>query len=760
MKRKLHAEAAEILPAMKKQLRSKLPRRKRSHISPILRSFSIPDASSNLTSEVSRESSVHKETVVVVKKKREIEVDEFRRITRAYLKKKDAEVELSECSCVDSCSEIVGKIVKIEDPVDISHDIVSKQKRNAKVVEGTEDSDAISCSEIIGKIIKVEDPVEQRNVKVSARTEDSDAISRFLKNSGGFYGESSKSGVDVVEGNRNTEDSDAISRFLKNASGFFGESSKSGVDVSVEGTRYTEKINDEDVVSFNSVLQSPSESKCGNLSVQTIKCTENRAAEEDIESEVSRIYPEVELSALENANEKLVEPEFDLECSENFSVLDVTADYSSAYSELQSEIFPESSDFDLSDYSPSYWYDSGSQFSEKSNGDATPSPTLTLFLRFSQQFCRSTAALQFTSVNSSEDHISTEITGLEDEEDEESYMLIRNRERRQLYLHDYAEEYCSTTDSGDLIVQQRLLMVHWILEQATRKDLLKETMFLSVNLFDRFLSKGYFKTKRCLQIVGIACLTLAVRIEENQPFNSIRQKTFTVAGTAYSCSEVVAMEWLVQEVLNFQCFLPTIYNFLWFYLKAARATEYMERTTKYLAVLALLGHEHLCYRPSTVASALVILALSAANLYVSCHLVTKTHAKIKDEDLPECIKVNSHSPSFIPKSLPYNQLSYKDRAQSELAIQAIVLIIAAIFSSKIIQLGTKINHTKKLLTFLNFSSWIGANFQAIVSQLCCCPQILLAGISAKVPQEWNSMICLCWDIYNLTRNFPLTGSKT
>ncbi|XP_006355056.1 cyclin-SDS [Solanum tuberosum] len=581
MKRKLHAEAVqtavqqpkEILPAVKKQLRSKLPRRKRSHISPILRSFPVA-ASSHLTSEVSRQSSkgsVNKEV-----KKREIEGEEFRRITRAYFRKnllvdqkKDAEVELSECSCVDSCSEVIGKIIKIEDPVDISRDIVSKRNRNAKVIEGTEDSEAIS---------------------------------RFLKASGGFCGESSKSGGDAVEGSRNVA-----------------------------------KINHEDVVSFNSVLQSPSESKCGNLSVQSIKCSENRAAEE-VESEVSRVCPEVELSAVEQAHEKLVEAEFDLECSENFSIVDVSDDYSSANSELQSEIFPESSDIDLSDYSPSYWYDSGSQFSEKSNADASPSPTFTLFLRFGQQFCRSTAALQSTPINSSEDDISTEFTGLEDEEDEESYKMIRNRERRQLYLHDYAEEYCSTTDYGDLIVQQRLQMVHWILEQATRKDLQKETMFLSVNLFDRFLSKGYFKTKRCLQIAGIACLTLAVRIEENQPFNSIRQKTFSVAGTAYSCSEVVAMEWLVQEVLNFQCFLPTIYNFLWFYLKAATATEYMERTAKYLAVLALLGHEHLCYRPSTVASALVILALSAANLYASCHLVTKTHAKIKDEDLPECIK--------------------------------------------------------------------------------------------------------------------------
>jgi cyclin A len=44
-------------------------------------------------------------------------------------------------------------------------------------------------------------------------------------------------------------------------------------------------------------------------------------------------------------------------------------------------------------------------------------------------------------------------------------------------------------------------------------------MFLGINLLDRFLSKGYFKAERNLQIVGIACLTLATRIEENQQYN-------------------------------------------------------------------------------------------------------------------------------------------------------------------------------------------------------------------------------------------------
>lgn len=56
-------------------------------------------------------------------------------------------------------------------------------------------------------------------------------------------------------------------------------------------------------------------------------------------------------------------------------------------------------------------------------------------------------------------------------------------------------------------------------QQSTAKEFQLETTFLGVSLLDRFLSKGFFKNKRSLQIVGIACLTLATRIEENQPYN-------------------------------------------------------------------------------------------------------------------------------------------------------------------------------------------------------------------------------------------------
>ncbi|KAA8532455.1 hypothetical protein F0562_032488 [Nyssa sinensis] len=560
-----------------KKLRSRLPRRRRSQISPILcksPSSTFSDAKtgllacavhssaySHLTREVSCDSSIVsvgsddlkvRQRKPSVKKRGFEEISDFganervRRNTRLYYRQKEnarkeekrgsgnGELELSEYSCVESCSgaNACQRVSKLKSET-------SEGAENAKENRGNEDSEAIALSEISSV-----QQISGKNLK--SRKEE------------------------------------------------------------LKGTQNSLEIKENKVVSIAFGLESPSEEKFGNI------C-----------SYISKL-----------SDKSIKHADSDLACSEHLSCEDVS-DYSSAFSELQSEIFPESSDIDFSDYTPSVWFESGSQFSERSVGDTIPSPTYSLFLQYSQQFCRSTYPLDSKADSRVEDD---NYDGFTDNEDEESYQMFRNRERRQVYLHDYVDEYCSTTEYGKLVIQQRLQMVHWIVEQSSTKDLHRETMFLGVSLLDRFLSKGFFKNKRGLQTVGIACITLATRIEENQPLNSVRQKTFSIGSNVYSRCEVVAMEWLVQEVLNFQCFLPTVYNFLWFYLKAARANEEVEKFAQNLAVLALLGHEQLCYWPSTVAAGLVILASLAANQDASCHLVMETHAGTKDDDLARCIK--------------------------------------------------------------------------------------------------------------------------
>ncbi|KAH9618325.1 hypothetical protein KSS87_006324 [Heliosperma pusillum] len=325
----------------------------------------------------------------------------------------------------------------------------------------------------------------------------------------------------------------------------------------------------------------------------------------------------------------------DLECNESYSELQ-SSEFSSSSNGNNGGYNDNSQYEDYTDeYTPSIWMnnnDSDSQFSERSSDDdSAPSPCFSLFQEFKQQFLylNSECAtddddddVEVSSLNN--DHYVEELAywTFEDEEDEESYRLLRSRERNEaVKVTNYIEEYHNETVFGGIIVEQRLLMVNWIIQLSRKKDLQSETMFLGVRLFDRFLSKGCFASRRNLQILGIACLTLAIRVEENQPYNSVRQKCFRVGSNIYSKTEVVAMEWMVQEVLQFHCISATVYNFLWFYLKAAEANEQMRKKAEYLASLTLLDYMQLRFWPSSVAAALVILVSLSAEQDELCQRI-------------------------------------------------------------------------------------------------------------------------------------------
>ncbi|XP_057539224.1 cyclin-SDS-like [Amaranthus tricolor] len=336
----------------------------------------------------------------------------------------------------------------------------------------------------------------------------------------------------------------------------------------------------------------------------------------------------------------------DLACSENFSYDEYEVSSATNVSELQSEIFSsdEVLQFDVctEEYTP-MWLNSfsGSQFSEKSSDDST-SPCYSLFKEIYQQFSQISSDSSDYEVSSLlDDQYSDELAfwKFEREEDEENYRRLRNRERNQATkARDYIEDYDFATDYGGLILEQRLIMANWIVELSRKKDLQSETTFLAVRLLDRFLTKGFFTSRKNLQLLGIACLTLAIRIEENQPYNSVQQKSFYVGCNVYCRYEVVAMEWVILEVLKFHCISPTTYSFLGFYLKAAAADEEMERKAKYLAGLSLLDCRHLRFWPSTVAAALVLLVSFSVSQGGSSLRVVQAHVRTKVNDLTECVQ--------------------------------------------------------------------------------------------------------------------------
>lgn len=59
----------------------------------------------------------------------------------------------------------------------------------------------------------------------------------------------------------------------------------------------------------------------------------------------------------------------------------------------------------------------------------------------------------------------------------------------------------------------RMILVDWLVEVHTNFELLPETLFLTINLVDRYLSRKIV-SRRELQLVGISSMLLACKYEE------------------------------------------------------------------------------------------------------------------------------------------------------------------------------------------------------------------------------------------------------
>ncbi|KAJ1697274.1 hypothetical protein LUZ63_005786 [Rhynchospora breviuscula] len=293
--------------------------------------------------------------------------------------------------------------------------------------------------------------------------------------------------------------------------------------------------------------------------------------------------------------------------------------------------------------SSEWWLSSEDEITDSSQEDAVPSEMYALFLQFMRQFSPyDDARTKFkapTAGSQSKDK-SEELKArlFEEEEAEESYRRLRSREKRGMQVEPVFNYTKGSHEHSHLVLDQRYIVIKWMIDHFKTTDMELETLFLGVTILDRFLSRGYFKSVRYLQLLGIASLILATRIEENQPYNCVLQRNYSVDKNIYSRSEVVAMEWLVQEILDFKCFVPTIHNFIWFYLKAAKADEVVDELARYLAVVVLLDHERLSFKASTMAASLVILACLAAGHEESSRIVIETHVRTRNDDLPECLK--------------------------------------------------------------------------------------------------------------------------
>lgn len=152
----------------------------------------------------------------------------------------------------------------------------------------------------------------------------------------------------------------------------------------------------------------------------------------------------------------------------------------------------------------------------------------------------------------------------------------------------------------ELAWSMRGILLDWLVQVHARFRLLPETLFLCVNIIDRFLSARVVSLAK-LQLVGITCLFISSKVEEIvAPSVS---HFLHCADSSYTESEILLAERYVLKTIDWNLSYPNPMHFL---RRISKADDYdvKSRTMgKYLLEVGTLEWRLLATPPSLVAAA-------------------------------------------------------------------------------------------------------------------------------------------------------------
>ncbi|PHT79959.1 G2/mitotic-specific cyclin-2 [Capsicum annuum] len=190
----------------------------------------------------------------------------------------------------------------------------------------------------------------------------------------------------------------------------------------------------------------------------------------------------------------------------------------------------------------------------------------------------------------------------------------------------------------------RAVLVDWLIEVHKRFELRPESLYLTVNIIDRFLSEERVP-RRELQLVCVSSMLIASKYEEI--WAPEVEEFLTITVNAYARDQILLMEKAILGKLEWYLTVPTQYVFLVHYIKAAVPSDQeMENMTFFLAELGLMNYTTaISYCPSKLAASAVYAACITLHKSPRWTDTLKHHTGYSEDQLMECAKqlVSFHS---------------------------------------------------------------------------------------------------------------------
>jgi cyclin B len=105
----------------------------------------------------------------------------------------------------------------------------------------------------------------------------------------------------------------------------------------------------------------------------------------------------------------------------------------------------------------------------------------------------------------------------------------------------------------------RKILVDWLIDVHMKFKLLPETLFLTVNMIDRYCERNQVKRKN-YQLLGVTSMLIASKYEEIYP--PFVKDFIYITDKAYTKEQIIEMETSILLSLNFDLTFPTTLRFL------------------------------------------------------------------------------------------------------------------------------------------------------------------------------------------------------
>ncbi|KAJ1451533.1 cyclin-like protein [Pelagophyceae sp. CCMP2097] len=214
----------------------------------------------------------------------------------------------------------------------------------------------------------------------------------------------------------------------------------------------------------------------------------------------------------------------------------------------------------------------------------------------------------------------------------------------------------------DISPKMRAILVDWLIEVHMKFKMTQQTIYLTVHIIDRYLSKCQIGRAQ-LQLLGVSALFIASKYEEIYP-PEISECTY-ITDHAYDVAQVLAMEMAILRELDWNITAPNAHFWLVRLMRLSRADAATAHRAEYYAQRTLQEYNMLEYKPSMLAAASAHLALVAAQAPGNITAAVATAAwpaELKEltgyaeADLYACCKAIAHHVN-LPDSSKANKLA-------------------------------------------------------------------------------------------------------